>query len=85
MQRHRSAAHAMLCPHVALQHKEEWLVLLHLPQLSTNFPTTSRKIFKGVKQIEAYGDLVGKQTFLEAFFWQTFSDRCTKLCGCQHR
>lgn len=57
MQRHRSAAHAMLCPHVVLQHKEEWLVLLHLPQLSTNFPTTSRKIFKGVKQIEAYGDL----------------------------
>lgn len=92
IQRHQSAAHTLLCPpeveqtspHVVLQDREERLVLLHLPKLSTNFPTTSGKVSKGVNQTEAYEDLVGKQTFLEASFWQTFSDCCSKLCGCQH-
>lgn len=49
-------------PHIEPQEKEQRLVLVHLPQLSTNFPATSRKVFKGVNQLAAYLDLVEKQT-----------------------
>lgn len=36
-------------PHTELEHREHCLVLLHLPQLPTNFTATAREVFRGVK------------------------------------
>lgn len=70
--RHAHPMAKQTSPHIEPQDKEQSLVLVHLPQLSTNFPATSRKVFKGVNQLAAYLDLVEKQTWnfiLADIFW----------------